>query len=87
MHREIELYVRAGFTPMDAILAATSVPARVMRLDKEVGTLEVGKRADIAVVAGDPLKDIHDIRRVSLVVARGRAYSPAPLWKLAGFSP
>src|SRR5256884_481221 len=47
LHREIELYVQAGFTPMEAIQAATIVPARVMGLDKEVGTVEPGKRADL----------------------------------------
>src|SRR5262249_36158657 len=52
--REIELYVQAGFTPMEAIQAATSVPARVMKLDREVGTIEAGKRADMIVVDGDP---------------------------------
>src|ERR1043166_585912 len=50
LHREIELYVKAGFTPMEAIQAATLVPARVMKLDKEVGTIEPGKLADMIIV-------------------------------------
>jgi imidazolonepropionase-like amidohydrolase len=58
LHREIELYVRAGFTPLEAIQAATIVPARAMGLDKETGTVEVGKRADLILVAGNPLEDI-----------------------------
>ncbi len=87
LHRELELYVQAGFTPMEAIQAATLVPARAMGMNKELGTIEVGKRADLLVVAGNPLADIHDIRKVARVVARGRFYDPAPLWRLVGFTP
>jgi imidazolonepropionase-like amidohydrolase len=87
LHRELELYVRAGFTPMEAIQAATIVPARVMRLDKQLGTVERGKRADLIVVAGDPLADISATRKVTKVIARGRIHDPAALWKLAGFAP
>ncbi|HEU4405428.1 MAG TPA: amidohydrolase family protein [Polyangiaceae bacterium] len=87
VHRELELYVQAGFSPMEALQAATSVPARAMRLEAEAGTVEPGKRADLVVVAGDPLADVSNVRKVSLVVARGKAYDPAELWRLAGFSP
>jgi hypothetical protein len=87
LHRELELYVQAGFTPMEAIQAATIVPARMMRLDKEVGTIEVGKRSDLVVLGGNPLTDIHNIRKVESVIARGKTYEPAPLWKLIGFKP
>jgi len=87
LHRELELYVQAGFTPMEAIQAATIVPARVMHLDRELGTVERGKRADLIVVDGDPLANISTTRRVVKVVARGRLYDPAPLWKLVGFKP
>lgn len=87
LHRELELYVQAGFTPMEAIQAATIVPARVMRLDRELGTIERGKRADLIVVAGDPLSNIAATRQVVTVIARGRPYDPAALWTLAGFTP
>ena len=87
LHRELELYVEAGFTPMEAIQAATIVPARMMHLDKEVGTLEPGKRADLVVLGGDPLSDIHNIRKIETVVARGKTYEPGALWRLIGFSP
>jgi hypothetical protein len=87
LHRELELYVEAGFTPMEAIQAATIVPARVMRLDKEAGTIEAGKRADMVVLGGDPLRDIHNIRKVETVVARGKTYDPTALWRLIGFTP
>jgi imidazolonepropionase-like amidohydrolase len=85
LHREIELYRQAGFTPMEAIQAATIVPARAMHLDAEVGTVEKGKRADVILVDGDPLADPRAIRKVTLVFARGRPYEPGPLRRLAGF--
>lgn len=85
--REIELYVKAGFTPMEAIQAATLVPARAMGMDGESGTVEAGKRADVIVVDGDPLQNISDIRKVDTVFAAGKMYKPAPLWKVVGFTP
>jgi len=87
LHREIELYVQAGFTPMEAIQAATVVPARVMGLDKEVGTVEPGKRADLILVDGNPLESIHNIRNVKYVVADGKMYDCAELWRSVGFKP
>jgi len=87
LHREIELYVDAGFTPMEAIQAATLVPARAMGLEKESGTLQPGMRADILVVNGNPLERISDTRNVRFVIAGGRYFEPAPLWKSVGFTP
>lgn len=86
LHRELELYREAGFTPMEAIQAATSVPARVMGLSSEVGTIEAGKRADLLIVDGNPLQHFEDLRRVWLVVAGGKRYAPAPLWRSVGFA-
>jgi imidazolonepropionase-like amidohydrolase len=74
-------------TPLQAIQSATSVPARVMKLDRELGTIAAGKRADLILVDGDPLAQISDIRKVSVVVTAGRAYATAALWPIAGFSP
>jgi imidazolonepropionase-like amidohydrolase len=87
LHRELELYVKAGFTRLEAIQAATLVPARVMKKDKELGSIEVGKRADFILVDGDPLTDIRALRRVRIVVASGKAYDPDQLWRSVGFSP
>lgn len=87
MHREIELYVKAGFTPTEAIQAATLVPARALGFDKESGTLEVGKRADLIVVDGDPLADVRNTRNVVAVVANGKLYDPSMLWRSVGFKP
>lgn len=87
LHREIELYVQAGFTPMEAIQAATIVPARAMGLDKELGTVQAGKRADLIVVNGNPLQDIHNTRNVEYVITNGTMYNAAELWRSVGFKP
>ncbi|HKF42487.1 MAG TPA: amidohydrolase family protein [Thermoanaerobaculia bacterium] len=87
LHREIEIYASAGFTPMEAIQAATIVPARVMKRDKESGSIEAGKAADLIVVDGDPLSDIRNLRRVSMVVKAGRVYDTSKLWRMVGFQP
>lgn len=87
LHREIELYVQAGFTPMEAIQAATIVPARVMGLDKEVGTVEAGKRADMIILDANPLESIHNIRKVEFVITNGTMYNCAELWRSVGFQP
>jgi imidazolonepropionase-like amidohydrolase len=85
LHRELELYVQAGFTPLEALQAATIVPARYMHRDKELGTIEAGKRADLVILTADPLADIHNIRKIDRVVARGKVYDARALWKLVGF--
>jgi imidazolonepropionase-like amidohydrolase len=87
LHREIELYVEAGMTPLEAIQSATIVSARAMGLDRDTGTVEAGKRADLILVNGDPLKDIRALRQVTRVVANGRMYDPAALWRSVAFRP
>jgi imidazolonepropionase-like amidohydrolase len=87
LYRELELYVQAGFTPLEAIQAATIVPARVMKLDSELGTVEPGKRADLIIVGANPLESIHNIRKVESVITNGTMYNSAELWKSVGFKP
>lgn len=87
LHREIELYVQAGFTPMEAIQAATLVPARVMGLGKDAGTVEKGKRADLILINGNPLDDIRNTRNVEYVITNGTMYHTAELWQSVGFKP
>jgi imidazolonepropionase-like amidohydrolase len=87
LYREIELYNQAGFTPMEALQAATIVPARVMNADHESGSIEVGKRADFDILDANPLENIHNVRSVRSVVANGVLYESAPLWESVGFKP
>jgi len=87
VYHEIELYAQAGFTPMEALEAATIVPARVMKVEGDSGSVEAGKRADLDVLEANPLENIHNIRSVRLVLANGVLYEPAPLWESVGFRP
>jgi len=87
LHRELEIYVQAGFTPMEALQAATIVPARVLNMDKELGTLEIGKRADMVLLDADPLADIRNTRHIAKTISGGTVYDPAPLWQSVGFTP
>jgi len=87
LHRELELYVKAGLTPLEAIQAATLIPARVMKLEHEVGTIEAGKRADVIVLDANPLDNISNIRKIRFVVTQGRLFDCARLWEAVGFKP
>ena len=74
--QELQLMVENGMTPMQAILASTSQAARLLHLEKNLGTLEVGKLADVIVVEGDVLSDISKIANpanVKLVLKAGQA--------------
>jgi hypothetical protein len=81
--REVELLVEAGFTPVQAIRIATLNGARFMGVDKEIGSIEVGKAADLVLVKGNPAKNIKDIEHVVLVFKDGVGYDPAKLVKAA----
>jgi imidazolonepropionase-like amidohydrolase len=70
LHDELELLVRAGLTPVQALAAATSVPARAFGLDDR-GALEPGKRADLVLVRGDPTRDITATRAIVGVWKQG----------------
>ncbi|MBO9380359.1 amidohydrolase family protein [Sphingomonas histidinilytica] len=71
---EFDLMVDYGMKPLDAIRAATSVAATVLRLDGQIGTLAAGSDADIVAVAGDPLQAIADIHKVRFVMTDGRIF-------------
>jgi hypothetical protein len=87
LHREIELYAEAGFTPLEAMQAATIQSARALGVENESGSLDVGKRGDVLLLDADPLADIHNTRTVWRTVAAGAVYEPAPLWRSVGFIP
>ena len=70
--RSLEVAVkRIGLSPMDAIRSATSVAAEMLGLNREIGTVEVGKRADLLVVDGDPSEDIAALRQTAWVMRDG----------------
>ncbi|HEY2906533.1 MAG TPA: amidohydrolase family protein [Vicinamibacterales bacterium] len=87
VYREIELYVEAGLSPLEALQAATIVPARAMKLDAELGTIEKGKRADLAILDANPLDSIRNVRTVRWTISDGRMYESAALWKSVRFQP
>ncbi len=72
LHQEMVMFVEAGLTPMQAIQAATINVAKMFRKDKDFGTVEAGKVADIIVIEGDPLKDMWVVQNVKMVVLNGR---------------
>ena len=74
--REIELLGDAGLPPMAAIAAATRVPAEMLGIADEVGTVEVGKRGDLVIVRDDPLADLRALRTVRWTVRDGVAATP-----------
>lgn len=69
--RELELLVESGFTPLEAIRAATGTAAAFLYREQELGTLRPGLTADLVVLGGDPLKDIRAIRTVERVLTSG----------------
>ena len=75
--RELELLAEAGLSPGDVLAAATVVPARLLRLEDELGTVEVGKRADLVVLRDDPSRDVHAFRTVEWTIRDGVARTPA----------
>jgi imidazolonepropionase-like amidohydrolase len=85
LFRELELSVAAGLTPLEAIQSATIVSARAMGMERETGTVEAGKAADLLILDADPLSRINNIRSGRWVITRGRMYDCASLWKAGGF--
>jgi imidazolonepropionase-like amidohydrolase len=72
-HTELEMMVKAGLTPMKALVSATGDAARVMKLDGELGTLQRGRRADFVVLNANPLTDIRNMRQIhSVWIGGGR---------------
>ena len=75
LHDELALLVETyGMTPMEALRSATAVPAAFMGMAAEVGTIEVGRRADLVLLDADPLANIGNTRRIDTVIATGRVY-------------
>ena len=84
--RELELYVAAGFTPAEALAAATIAPARLVGVDKTTGSIAVGKTADVVLVEGDPSRRIGDLRNTRTVMLGGNVMDADALRDASGFS-
>ncbi len=77
--RQVELLVEAGFTPVEAVRIATLNGAQFMGEDSKLGSVEVGKAADLVVVVGNPAEKISDIEQVDTVFKDGQGYDPKKL--------
>jgi imidazolonepropionase-like amidohydrolase len=87
LHRELELDVRAGIPANVVLQNATLNAARIMSMDKDLGSIAPGKLADLVLVDGNPAVNISDIRTKVLVVKDGVMYKPAELYSELGVTP
>ena len=79
VHWELEELVAAGLTPVEAIGIATAGSARILGAESELGTLEVGKRADLVILDADPTPDIRNTRRIWRVLKDGKVVDRAAI--------
>ena len=79
LHEELQLLVRAGLTPLEALQSATVNPARFLGMQGDLGTIERGKLADMVLLRADPLLDITNTEKIEAVVANGRLFDRTAL--------
>ena len=82
LHEELQRFVAAGFTPMEALQTATLNPARFLGLENQLGTIEKGKLADLVLLDANPLDDIRNTQKIAAVIANGRYLPRAELDKM-----
>lgn len=87
LHRELELYSRAGIPNAEVLRMATIGSARVLKMDNSLGSIAKGKLADLIIVDGNPVTDMSDIRRVSLTMKDGIIYDTARVNAAIGILP
>jgi hypothetical protein len=87
LHRELELEVQAGIPPAKSLQIATFNAARLLKQEKELGSIAEGKRADFLLVEGNPGEHISDIRRCRLVMKNGTLYNSGDLYAAVGIQP
>ncbi len=86
LHRDLELYVQAGIPNAEVLRMATLVPARLLGAEFDRGVIAAGKRADMILVDGDPLKSISDIRHIYRTIKGGRIIDPVALEQALGIA-
>jgi imidazolonepropionase-like amidohydrolase len=79
LHSELELLVRAGLSPLEALRSATLRPAEFFSLQHEMGTVDVGKRADLVLLDANPLENIANTKRIAAVVSKGNLHTSSEL--------
>jgi imidazolonepropionase-like amidohydrolase len=82
LHEELQRFVAAGFTPLEALQAATVNPARFWGMEDQLGTVEKGKLADLVLLNANPLEDIANTQKINGVIVNGRYYYRAQLDKM-----
>ena len=87
LHSELELYVKAGLTPSQALQIATLNGAKYTGTLSNRGSIEAGKLADLVLIDGDPARDIAELRKVALVITQGKLILPAELYRSMGIKP
>ena len=87
LQAELELYVKAGLTPAQALQVATKNGATYTKTSNERGSIVAGKLADLVLVDGDPTVTIADIRKVALVITRDKLIYPTEIDKELGIQP
>jgi imidazolonepropionase-like amidohydrolase len=86
LHAELEYLVRAGLSPLEALRSATVRPAEFFSRQDEMGTIDVGKKADLVLLDGNPIENIANTRRIAAVVSKGKLHTPAELSDLIAAS-
>jgi imidazolonepropionase-like amidohydrolase len=84
LHEELNYFVQAGLTPYEALRAATSDPARFLGREKEFGTIQIGRRADLVLLSANPLDDINNLAKQVGVMVRGKWFAEANLRQRLG---
>ncbi len=82
LHEELQRFVAAGFTPLEALQTATLNPAKFFQMEDQLGTIEKGKLADLVFLEGNPLEDIRNTQKVTAVILNGQYLSKADLQKI-----
>ena len=82
LHEELQRFVAAGFTPMEALQTATVNPAKFLGMEDQIGTIEKGKLADLVLLDANPLEDIRNTQKIEAVILNGQYLSRAELDKM-----